>query len=159
MTPRPPHPAPREIEVRLLGPDDLPLLLRADEDVFDHAVDPASAGQFLADPRHHLAVALDDGVIVGMVSAVHYVHPDKPTELWINEVGVAGSHRQRGIGRMLVRAMLQHGRQLGAHQAWVLTERTNDAAMALYAAAGGLESPDEIVMFEFELDPPPDPPR
>jgi hypothetical protein len=27
--------------------------------------------------------------VVGFASAVHYVHPDKAPELWINEVGVA----------------------------------------------------------------------
>jgi len=40
------------------------------------------------DPRHHLVVAVEH-VVVGFCSAVDYIQPDKPPELWINEVGVA----------------------------------------------------------------------
>lgn len=138
--------------VRLLGPADLPLLLDVAPDVFDRPVDQRWAAEFLGDPRHHLAVAIDDDRIVGMASAVHYLHPDKPTELWINEVGVAASHRGLGLGTALMQALLAHGHGLGATQAWVLTERSNAAAMRLYAAVGGLESPDDVVMFEFELE-------
>jgi hypothetical protein len=35
----------------------------------------------------------------------------------------------------------------------VLTDRSNEAAMALYAAAGG-ETPSDHVMFTFDLDEP-----
>lgn len=139
------------IEVRVLGPGDGAVLGRVDPDVFDHAVQASLAAEFLADPRHHLAVALDGEVVVGMASAVHYVHPDKPAELWINEVGVAASHHRRGIARRLLGTLLEHGRALGCREAWVLTERDNVAAMALYADAGGREMEDEIVGFSFSL--------
>ena len=49
--------------------------------MFDRGIDPGLLAEFLVDPRHHLAVAHDDGVIVGFVSAVDYVHPDKPRQL------------------------------------------------------------------------------
>ena len=39
-------------------------------DVFDGAIDPRWTAEFIADARHHLIVAVDDGVVVGMVSAV-----------------------------------------------------------------------------------------
>jgi hypothetical protein len=52
------------------------------------ATDPVLTPQFLSDPRHHLAVAIDEGWVVGMASAVHYVHPDKAPQLFINEVAV-----------------------------------------------------------------------
>lgn len=139
------------ISVRMLGPDEAAILDTVADDVFDNDVNPAIAAEFLADPRHHLAVAVDGGVVVGMASAVHYVHPDKPTDLWINEVGVAQSHHRRGLGRRLVQELLARGRELGCRQAWVLTERENAAARGLYAAAGGVEASDEVVMVEFDL--------
>ena len=46
--------------------------------MFNDPIVPASARAFLADPRHRLADALDNGLIVGFVSAVIYMHPDKP---------------------------------------------------------------------------------
>jgi len=77
------------VEIKLLGCDDAGVLTRVAPGVFDHAVSEDLCAEFLSDPRHHLAVALGDGVVVGFASAVHYVHPDKPAELWINEIGVA----------------------------------------------------------------------
>jgi aminoglycoside 6'-N-acetyltransferase I len=138
------------VTIRVLGPDDAGILAHVADDVFDNPVDPALTTEFLNDPRHHLAVAIDDGTVVGMASAVHYVHPDKPTELWINEVGVASSHHRRGIGRRLVQELLARGRELGCRQAWVLTDQENAAARGLYAAAGGAETTG-VVMVEFDL--------
>jgi ribosomal protein S18 acetylase RimI-like enzyme len=80
---------------------------------------------------------------------VHYVHPDKPPELWINEVGVSGAYRDRGIGRQLLETLKTHGRALGCGEAWVLTEPGNAAARALYRAAGGAEA--EIVYVTIPL--------
>ena len=132
---RPPEP----IEIRLLGPGDDAVLDRVAPDVFDGPVQSRWAAEFLADDRHHLAVAVDDGLVVGMASAVHYVHPDKPPELWINEVSVAPTHRNRGIGTLLLDALFEHGRTLGCAKAWLLTEEENTAARRLYARAGGTE--------------------
>jgi ribosomal protein S18 acetylase RimI-like enzyme len=138
-----------EIEVRVLGPDDAHLLAGVAAEVFDGPVQPRWAAEFLADPRHHLAVALEGGVVVGMASAVHYVHPDKPPELWINEVGVAPGHQGRGIGGRILSALLDHGRALGCVAAWVLTEDDNTAARRLYASRGGRAEP--TVMYTFDL--------
>jgi ribosomal protein S18 acetylase RimI-like enzyme len=140
------------VDVRLLGPGDAPVLERVAPDVFDHAVDARLAEEFLADPRHHIAVALDDGVVVGFASGVDYVHPDKPRELWVNEVGVAPSHRGQGIGRRVVDALLAHARTLGCRAAWVLTDVDNAAARALYRAAGGVEAEGDTIMVEWKLD-------
>lgn len=141
-------------DIRILGPDDGAVLQRVAEDVFDDPVDARWSAEFLADPRHHLAVAIADGVVVGMASGVRYVHPDKPPELWINEVGVASSHHRRGIGKGLLDALFARARELGCGEAWVLTETDNAAARGLYAAAGGEEADPPPVMVTFRLHPP-----
>jgi ribosomal protein S18 acetylase RimI-like enzyme len=139
------------IQYRMLGSGDAAVLDRVADDLFDEAVQPALARELLSDPRHHLAVALDDGLVVGFASGVHYVHPDKPAELWINEVGVAESHQQRGLAKELLRTLLSAARELGCTQAWVLTDRDNTAAMRLYASAGGDPGAHDHVMFDFKL--------
>ena len=120
--------------VRLLEDGDQGVLGRVAPDVFDHDVDPALADAFLRDPRHHLVGAIADDRLVGFVSAVDYWHPDKPRELWINEVGVAPAWRRRGVGTRLMQKTLEHARALGCREAWVLTEPDNAAALALYAS-------------------------
>jgi GNAT superfamily N-acetyltransferase len=90
---------------------------------------------------------------VGFASAVHYVHPDKPSpELWINEVGVASTHRGRGLGKVILQTLFDHARALGCVEAWVLTDRGNQGAMRLYGSRGGIETPTDQVMFTFRLD-------
>ena len=139
------------VTIRILGPDDGAILEHVAPDVFDGPVDARWSAEFFADPRHHLAVAIDGGEVVGMASALHYVHPDKPPELWVNEVGVAPTHQGRGLGRQVLAALLAHGKSLGCREAWVLTGASNRAARRLYAAAGGREEDESPVMITFDL--------
>lgn len=139
-------------ELKILDASDRAILDHVAPGVFDNSVDSALVAQFLGDPRHHLAVAIDGGQIVGFASGIHYVHPDKPAEMWINEVGVAPSHQGRGLGKAVLRTLLQHAKRLGCCEAWVLTERANHAAMRLYASTGGEEAALDQVMFTFFLD-------
>ena len=138
--------------VRILTSEDAELLASVADDVFDDPILREPAASFLADDHHHLAAAIDDGQIVGFASAVDYHHPDKPApELWINEVGVAPSHHRRGIGKSILRCLLQHAMALGCSEAWVLTDRENTAAMALYASMERAEPPKDSVIFNFPL--------
>jgi ribosomal protein S18 acetylase RimI-like enzyme len=140
-----------EIEIRILQPGDEAVLERVAEDVFDFPVQAELTAEFLRDARHHLAVAIDAGLVVGMASALTYVHPDKPTQLWINEVGVAPTHQRRGIGRRLMQALFEAGRARGCREAWVGTEHTNAAALALYGSLPEKRAREDFVLFEFEL--------
>lgn len=126
--------------VRLLEADDADLLEHVVEGVFDARVRREWVGAFLSDPSHRIAVALEDGLVVGMATAVRYVHPDKPPELWINELGVAPGFRSRGIGGRLLDALLDEARASGCREAWVLADPDNAAAAALYEGRGGRRS-------------------
>src|SRR5262252_5743753 len=139
-------------EIRVLESSDDAVLRNVAPGVFDHALDPALVAEFLHDERHHLAVAIDQDQVVGFASGVHYVHPDKTAELFINEVAVAPSHHRLGIGKAVVSALLEHATRLGCREAWVLTDRGNEAAMRLYASTGGDPGPHDHVMFTFRLD-------
>ncbi len=140
------------IAIKILNHDDVDLLRNIAPDVFDDPIDLPKFAEFLADPRHHLAVAIEDNLIIGFVSAVHYVHPDKPRpELWINEVSVAETYRRQGLGKRLLLAMFEVARELGCIDVWVLTERENTAAMNLYSAVGNAGESSDCVMFEFRL--------
>jgi aminoglycoside 6'-N-acetyltransferase I len=142
------------IEIRLLGAGDEAVLAHVAPATFDHSVPPELAAEFLADPRHHIAVACEAGRVVGFASAVHYIHPDKPAELWVNEVSVAPTHQRRGFAKQLLRALFDAGRAAGCREAWVLTDRSNEPARQLYGALGSVEAPGQIVMVEFRLEAP-----
>jgi ribosomal protein S18 acetylase RimI-like enzyme len=140
------------IEIKILNRGDVDILKNVDPDVFDDQIDIPRAIEFLSDPRHHLGVAIDGDLVVGFVSAVHYIHPDKSRpELWINEIGVAQNYQRQGIGKQLMNAIFAVGRELDCESAWVLTERDNTAAMNLYASVGNPGLPSDCVMFSFGL--------
>ncbi len=139
------------VEIRILKSGEEEVLLIPAPGVFDNDIDPKLAREFLADRHHHIAVALDNGIVVAFVSAVDYIHPDKPRELWINEVGTAPTHRGQGLGKRTMAAMLGHARALGCGHAWVLTDTDNAPARALYKSAGGNELSTDTVHVEFEL--------
>ncbi|HEX5244276.1 MAG TPA: GNAT family N-acetyltransferase [Tepidisphaeraceae bacterium] len=139
------------IEIKVLRKSDRNTLSNVARGVFDNAINLKSTLEFLRDPRHHMAVALENGLVVGMASAVHYVHPDKAPELWINEVAVAKTHRRQGVGSALVAQLLEIGRRHGCVEAWVLTEQNNRAAIRLYSSQGGKRAPKDPVMFTFRL--------
>jgi ribosomal protein S18 acetylase RimI-like enzyme len=118
-------------ETRILHSSDRAMLENVVPGVFDNVLDPSLVAEFLGDDRHHLAVVVDGGQVIGFASGVHYVHLDKPSEMWINEVGVAADRQGRGIGKAVIQTLLQHGERLGCREAWVLTDRSNQAAMRL----------------------------
>lgn len=140
------------LEIKLLTAADSHLLHNVAADVFDDPIVESSAEEFLNDPRHRLVVAVDNELVVGFVSAVIYIHPDKPApELWINEIGVAPTHQRQGIGKRLLQGMLEEAKRSGCTEAWVLTERENLPAMAMYRSSGGRETPPDPVMFTYKL--------
>lgn len=138
------------VEIVLLGPDNTGALDSVAPGVFDETIDADLTRTFVSDPRHHMMLAIESGVVVGMASAVDYVHPDKAAQLWINEIGVAPSHQRRGIGRQLLDALLAHGRTLGCTEAWLGTEVDNVPARALYEGAGS--RPEKFMLYSFPLD-------
>jgi ribosomal protein S18 acetylase RimI-like enzyme len=130
------------VEIRILEPGEEAILIGSAPDVFDGPVDPDLARAFLADLRHHIAVAIDAKTVVGFASGFDYIHPDRPAEFLINEVGVSEPYQRRGIGRAIMSALLKHAKSKGCVSAWVMTDETNMAARALYLSLGASEGAD-----------------
>jgi ribosomal protein S18 acetylase RimI-like enzyme len=139
-----------EVVVRRLGPADEREVERF-APAFDGPIRPESATAFLAEDRHHLLVATVDGEPAGFVSAVEILHPDKPTELFLNELGVEEPFRRRGAATALLAALKELGRSRGCSAIWVLTDEANPAAMATYRRAGGVWDGERHIMFEVDL--------
>lgn len=135
----------------IAGQEDVERFSNVAEGQFDNPIQPDLLKMFLSDERHHIAIALNETCIVGFVSAVDYIHPDKPRELWINEAGVSEPWRKRGIAKALMQTMLEHAKQIGCAEAWVLTEPENTAANALYGSVRSGSGTEKVscVMCDF----------
>lgn len=110
------------IEIKVLRRGDETILTNVASGVFDNPINPELTAEFLADRPHHIVVANDDGLVVGFASAVDYIHPDKRPELWVNEVALAPTHRRRGLGKGILKALFEVGRTLNCTEAWVRPE-------------------------------------
>ena len=141
-----------KMEIRRLFPGDDALVMQVAEDVFDEPVRPDRLPAYLREPGHFMIVALADGLVVGQCAAVVHRHPDKVSELYIDEVGVSPAFRRQGIARKMLDAMFAIGREHGCEQAWVGTEPDNVAARALYESRREAHAPAEsFVMYVYEL--------
>ena len=104
--------------------------------------DPAAIAEFLADPDCYLVVAVEDGVVVGTLDGYGLRQPHlRRPQFLLYEIDVAVEYRRRGIGRALVDAFADEARKRDAEVIWVLTHRSNAAAVALYRGCGF--APDE----------------
>src|SRR3954468_19334811 len=109
-------------------------------DLFDSPPLAAPTEPFLADATHHLLFAYDDGgCAVGMIPGIETRHPDKGTEMFIDELGVAPAARLQGVPAALVKAPPDTPRRRGCDGVWVGTEPDNAAAQATYRRAAANE--------------------
>ncbi len=116
-------------------------------DLFDSPPLPAATARFLADPTHHLLFAYDDtGRPVGMISGIELTHPDKGTEMFVYELGVAPAARLQGVATSLVRELAALARANGCYGMWVGTEPDNVAAQATYRRAGATEEAPFVLL-------------
>ena len=134
------------IEILRAGPEHAALFDNVHEDVFDGPIVPALLESYLADPRQHIVVAMDGDILCGMCSGMHYHHPDKAPQMWVNELGVAEPWRRRGIATRLIGALRDHARHLGCTEIWVVADPT-DMAEGFYESLGWAREGIRLAMF------------
>jgi ribosomal protein S18 acetylase RimI-like enzyme len=137
------------VEIHVLGPGDADKVIAAGY-LFDDAPKIDAIQRFLAERNHHLLVAYEDGVPAGFVSGIEMAHPDKGTEMFLYELGVAEAYRRRGIGRNLVKRLAEIARSSGCYGMWVLTDESNLGAMATYGSADATAK-EETVLFSWQF--------
>jgi len=141
------------IAVMRIGPGDVGLARQAVRDVHERAsVDDAELAPFLADSRNHLHVAVHAGEVVGSLNGYALRHPGRrKPQFLLYEIDVRANWRRRGIATRLVESFLAAARDAGAFEVWVLTNASNDAAMALYRRCGFARRNADDVMFSVDL--------
>ncbi|MDP3738946.1 MAG: GNAT family N-acetyltransferase [Hyphomonadaceae bacterium] len=110
------------------------LLGNVDPDVFDHEIKQDMLAAYLADKRHAMFVAVEDGMVVGQVRGNIHLQPDRASDLYLDNLGTATSHQRRGIATQLVQALVAWGTAQGCTFVWVATETDNTGAILFYEA-------------------------
>ncbi|MEM1051600.1 MAG: GNAT family N-acetyltransferase [Pseudomonadota bacterium] len=123
------HPTP---ELHWISASNADLLGNVAAGVFDYAIDQTRLTAYLAQPVNWLCVAVYKGLVIGMAMAVVHNHPDKPTELFLDEIGTGDDWRRNGIARFMIQAVFERADAEGIEQIWLGTEPDNEAANGLY---------------------------
>ena len=139
----------QEVRIERLGAAHLPFALRIAPEVFDHPLDPAHLAAIVEAPDHLLLIARNGDHVIGQCCASLHRHPDAPSDLYVENLGVTPDWQRRGVATDLVHAAKDWGRERGATALWIATEVDNAPARALYRDLDLKELP--CVMFEGRL--------
>lgn len=103
---------------------------------------------WLSDPRHVLLVATDveDPIGFALGYVLERIDGVRPM-LFFYEIEVVEPFRRRGVGRALVTAIQEVGRQENVVRVWVQTSPDSVPARALYHGCGGKERDEVDVLY------------
>jgi ribosomal protein S18 acetylase RimI-like enzyme len=138
-----------KLEIRRLSSADLSMLDHIARDVFDAPIDPDHMKRYLDAPGHIMMIASIDGLVVAQCAAIIQHHPDKPKDMYIDELGVSPAYQRHGIARRLMSDMLDLGKALQCAQCWVTTHTDNAPARGLYQNLGARA--ESTVLYAFDL--------
>jgi len=139
------------VTVRRLVPDDAPVGVDAIRRLKASDGYPVPSITYLFDflsrPENVLIVAIDGDAPVGYIVAYLLDRIDRQQQMmFFYEIGVAESHRRRGVGRQMIAELKAVCRSADVMKMWVPTGRSNVAATRLYASTGAVPLPggDEV---------------
>jgi len=120
--------------VQRAGAADLALARQAIVEVDERELeDEAALVRFLSDPSCYLLLCVEGGRVVGCLNGYSLWRPHRSgPQFLLYEIGVRPECRSRGIGSALVKAFLAEARAANAFEVWVVTSKSNAAAMRMY---------------------------
>ena len=126
------------------------------EDVFDAPPTAERLDNFLNTPTQSLFVAIKNNRVVGQIKIVVHRQPEKPTSLFVEELGVGSHHRRQGIARALMAMARDYARDQGCAELWLATEPDNVPANAFYKSLR-MEG-QHVVVYDMKIGPEPSDP-
>lgn len=136
-----------EIEYHLITADNASLLDHIETGVYEAPIKADFLAASLANPHQILVVAVANDVVVGKAQAYVFYFPEKPAEIYIEEIDVAKKWRRQGVASALMNAVGAEGKKHGIVEYWLVTEKDNDGARALYERTTHKEQ--KSVWYEF----------
>src|SRR5215203_550557 len=149
-------------------PDDLKIKkLRSDEaklakelftffQIDDGVENPTQASEeyltkLLERPDFHVVVAIDNGVVIGGLTAYELLkYKSETTEMFLYEINVAATHRRKGVASALIEFLKETCAEKNIKSMFVLAEADNLPAVRLYekSDAEGFQA----IEFDFEFE-------
>lgn len=126
------------------------LLNNVADEVFDYDISARHVTLYLAQSGHKLFVAEEAGIVVGQIRGMIHFQPDEPAHLYIDNLGVAPTHKRQGIACALFTALTSWAKSKGCKSFWVATECDNDEGNGFYRGIR-LEG-EKMYFYEGDID-------
>lgn len=149
------------MKVKRLRSDDAALARQAivalksnvDEKV-THRLSEHYLSNFLVQDENILLVALEENRPIGFALAYRLKRVDRAQDMILfYEIEVDHEHRGRGTGTALINALKDICREKSIMKMWVYTDKSNLAAVQLYASTGGSANEHRNeVQFTYQFD-------
>ncbi len=114
--------------------------------------DETALREYVANPDNILLIAYVDGRVAGISLAMKLLKPYTGNQHWlyIDEVDVHPNYRKQGIGTMMMKKLLEIGKEWGLDEAWVGTEPDNKGGNSLYKSLNPDET-EEFIGYTYKL--------
>jgi len=131
---------PRNIAIRIFRaqPPDLEFARQAVVEVHNrNLTDDATLIEFLSDRSRYLLLAVQQDRVLGSLHGQALRHPHRcEPQFLLYEIDVRPEYGNQGVGKALVQSFIEEAEAAGAFEAWVLTDESNPAALAMYTSCG-----------------------
>ena len=150
---------PTTVEVRRLGTQDAAALQELHRRVYTRGlgadevtpVPLARCQAMLDDPGYFVLGARSGDAWIGWAVAIA-IRRWQRDKLFLYEVDVVEGFRRRGVGTSLIEAALAIARERGMALTFVMTNASNEAAMALYRRTGAQRPQGDDVLLTWRSD-------
>lgn len=145
--------------IRLLGPDDVPLF-EAMMTMFGEAFDeietytsdrpgPAYVERLLGSDSFIALAALESGEVVGGIGAYELrKFEQERSEIYLYDLAVAEAHRRKGVATALIQELKKEAAVRGAYVVFVQADHGDTPAIELYSKLGVRE---DVLHFDIEV--------
>ena len=146
-------------EIRKLSPDEIALakelmLMFQLDDGIENPTVPSDKylTEILAKDDFHVIVALENNQLIGGLTAYEMkMFKRETTEMFLYEIGVEKSQRQKGVATALIEFLKEICISKGIVEMFVGTGKSNSAARILYLTTGG-KADEDSVWFNYLFD-------
>jgi ribosomal protein S18 acetylase RimI-like enzyme len=135
---------------RKLNISDLSMVMNTENDFRSNFICQENARQFLLNPMNWIFACIEDNRIIGFAYGYELNRlSDIGNMLYIHEVGVLPDFQRQGIGKQMLNGIKRLCKLSGICRFFLITEKSNTAACALYESAGGEPAHDDDVTYFF----------
>jgi len=124
-------------QFRILNVADLSLILKMNESFRSGFANKENARQFLQNPMNWFFACIQDGRIIGFAILHELNRLDNSNMMYVKEIGVLPEYKRQGIAYKMLSDIKELCRISGICKLFLMTQKANLPACALYEKAGG----------------------